>query len=93
LSASSLLVPGGSERRSPALIPGMIDIVNWLKLYEALFNALGAFVVVNLGGLLFLGTRGVFRWIRAARDWVAPARHRAGTLPESLPEPMRLGPR
>jgi hypothetical protein len=39
--------------------------VFWPKLYDALAYALVAFVVVNLGGLLFLGTRSVFRWISA----------------------------
>jgi hypothetical protein len=39
--------------------------VFWPKLYGALFNALGAFLFVNLLGLLFLGTRRVFRWISA----------------------------
>ena len=39
--------------------------VFWPKLYGALFNALGAFVVVNLLGLLFLGTQIVARWISA----------------------------
>jgi hypothetical protein len=39
--------------------------VFWPKLYDALFTALAAFVFVNLLGLLFLGTRGVFRWISA----------------------------
>jgi hypothetical protein len=34
------------------------------KLYEALFAALGAFLAVNLGGLLFLGARGLVRWVR-----------------------------
>ena len=37
----------------------------WPNLYGALFTALGAFVVVNLGGLLFLASRSVFRWISA----------------------------
>ena len=39
--------------------------VFWPKLYEALFSALGAFLFVNLLGLLFLGTRSVLRWISA----------------------------
>jgi hypothetical protein len=39
--------------------------VFWPKLNNALFAALAGFVVVNLGGLLFLGGRRVFRWILA----------------------------
>jgi hypothetical protein len=34
------------------------------KLFEALFAALGAFLAVNLAGVLFLGARGLFRWVR-----------------------------
>jgi hypothetical protein len=34
------------------------------KLYEALFAACGAFLVVNLAGVLFLGARGLVRWVR-----------------------------
>jgi hypothetical protein len=39
--------------------------VFWFKLGEALFAAAYAFVAVNLAGLLFLGVRGLFRWVRA----------------------------
>jgi hypothetical protein len=39
--------------------------VFWPKLYNAVFYAFAAFVVVNLVGLLFLGAQGVFRWISA----------------------------
>lgn len=35
------------------------------KLEEALFPVLAAFVAVNLAGFLFLGARGLFRWVRA----------------------------
>ena len=39
--------------------------VFWPKLYNAVFYAFAAFIVVNLVGLLFLGARGVVRWISA----------------------------
>ena len=39
--------------------------VFWPKLYDAPLIALGAFLVVNFWGMLFLGTRSVFRWISA----------------------------
>ena len=32
--------------------------------YGALFAAFAAFVLVNLAGFLFLGARGLFRWVR-----------------------------
>jgi len=35
------------------------------KLYNALFAALGAFVLVNLAGFVVVGARGLFRWVRA----------------------------
>ena len=39
--------------------------VFWPKLHNAAFYALAAFIAVNLGGFLFIGGRGVFRWISA----------------------------
>jgi hypothetical protein len=38
--------------------------VIWLKLIEALIYAVTALVAVNLAGVLFLGARGLFRWVR-----------------------------
>jgi hypothetical protein len=35
------------------------------NMYEALFAALVAFVLVNLAGFVLLGARGLFRWERA----------------------------
>jgi hypothetical protein len=39
--------------------------VFWPELYNALFLALGVFLIVNLLGLLSLGARGALRWVRA----------------------------
>ena len=39
--------------------------VFWPKLYSAMLNAFSVLVVLNLAGFLFLGARGVFRWVRA----------------------------
>jgi hypothetical protein len=50
-------------RRAPALSRRVIDIAKSSgPNCGALLNALGAFLFVNLLGLLFLGMRSVFRW-------------------------------
>jgi hypothetical protein len=38
--------------------------VLWFKSINALFFAVAAFIAVNLAGVLFLGIRGLFRWVR-----------------------------
>jgi hypothetical protein len=39
--------------------------VLWFKLIEALIFAVAAVIAVNLAGVLFLGARGLFRWVRS----------------------------
>jgi hypothetical protein len=53
-----------ARRDPPAEWRGFGEVFPF-KLYEALFAALGTFLVVNLAGVLFLGARGLVRWVRA----------------------------
>jgi hypothetical protein len=40
------------------------SVVFWFQSINALFFAVAAFIAVNLAGVLFLGIRGLFRWLR-----------------------------